>query len=167
VPEDAKRRKSVKFKDSGDVDDDGRTWQDQEIEALETRVADLLVENSTLKRHLDHKKYTEVYRENEQQKLELKNMYILQEENKDLRTELESHKKAGLTDAQKMLKDENEKVKFRNGRLLNELTVAEDKLKKMEEWKAEMELQVAKSKETMSPEEHQQALLAQIQGPSP
>ena len=38
-------------------------------------------------RHFDH-----VYKENERLKMELKNMYILEEENKDLREELEQLK---------------------------------------------------------------------------
>ena len=37
-----RRRKSVKFKN---IDDDERTWQDGELERLEDRVADLLIEN--------------------------------------------------------------------------------------------------------------------------
>lgn len=42
-----------------------------------------------LREQLTLKKYDQTYRENQLLKLELKNMYILQEENKDLREDLE------------------------------------------------------------------------------
>jgi len=88
-----KRTKSVKF-----VDEDERTWQDVEIERLETRVTDLLVDNQHIKRNLEHKGHMVTIRENEIMKGELKNMYALEEENKDLRSELESYKRAGLSE---------------------------------------------------------------------
>lgn len=47
------------------------------------------MENEEYKVKLQQKHYDQVYRDNKMMQLELKNMYILQEENKDLREELE------------------------------------------------------------------------------
>jgi hypothetical protein len=52
-------------------------------------------------------------------KMELKNMYALEEENKDLHSELEIYKRAGLDDTQKKLKLDNENLQKRNGHLLS------------------------------------------------
>ena len=46
-------------------------------------------ENSDLRSKLEQRQYLQTYRENERLQLEVKNMYILQEENKDLREDLE------------------------------------------------------------------------------
>lgn len=110
------------------VDDDERTWQDAEIERLETRVTDLILENNHLRRNLDHKGHSQTLRENEVMKMELKNMYALEEENKDLRTELEIYKRAGLDDTQKKLKLDNENLQKRNGHLLAQVLELEKKL---------------------------------------
>jgi len=48
-------------------------------------VADMMMENNQLKTQLIEKNMTEVYRENKMLKLEIKNMYLLLEENKDLK----------------------------------------------------------------------------------
>lgn len=52
-------------------------------------MTELIVENEDLKRKLEKKHYDQVYRDNELLKLELKNMYIIMEENKDLKEDLE------------------------------------------------------------------------------
>jgi hypothetical protein len=51
-------------------------------------VADMMIENNQLKTQLIEKNMTEVYRENKMLKLEIKNMYLLLEENKDLKEQL-------------------------------------------------------------------------------
>ena len=51
-------------------------------------------------------------------KLELKNMYIIMEENKDLREELDSLKSLTYEQRMKNLVIENETLKKRNGMLL-------------------------------------------------
>ena len=51
-------------------------------------VADMMIENNQLKSQLIEKNMTEVYRENKMLKLEIKNMYLLLEENKDLKEQL-------------------------------------------------------------------------------
>ena len=51
-------------------------------------------------------------------RLELKNMYILQEENKDLRTELKAYSSISYDERMKKLVEENERLKRRNGELL-------------------------------------------------
>lgn len=50
------RRKSVKFSNS--IDDDGRTWQDEELKKMGSTIADLTTENYKLKQMLDDKKYS-------------------------------------------------------------------------------------------------------------
>ena len=75
-----KTKKSVKFAlNRGTEDDDGP--QSQEIKKLEARITELLVINDDLNEKLSKKRYDEVYKENEILKLEIKNMYVLQEEN--------------------------------------------------------------------------------------
>lgn len=75
-----KTKKSVKFAlNRGAEDDDGP--QSQEIKKLEARITELLVINDDLNEKLSKKRYDEVYKENEILKLEIKNMYVLQEEN--------------------------------------------------------------------------------------
>jgi hypothetical protein len=51
-------------------------------------VAEMMLENNQLKTQLIEKNMTEVYRENKMLKLEIKNMYLLLEENKDLKEQL-------------------------------------------------------------------------------
>lgn len=90
------------------IDDDGQTWQGDEIKKLEAKCTELIVENEELKSKLQKKKYDETYRENQMLKLELKNMYILQEENRDLREDLERLKSLTYEDRMKDLVAENE-----------------------------------------------------------
>jgi len=47
------RRKSVKF----NVDEDERTWQDDELKKMGSMIADLTTDNYKLKEKLDEKKY--------------------------------------------------------------------------------------------------------------
>ena len=54
--------KKVKFQD---IDNDHEEdWQAHEMKKLHTRVAELSIENSDLKKKLDKKNYESVYREN-------------------------------------------------------------------------------------------------------
>lgn len=77
-------------------------------------------ENSKLKKQLDKANYTKVYRDNEMMSLELKNMYILLEENKDLKKELTDLRTMDKSTAQEKLVEENAALKRRNGELLIE-----------------------------------------------
>jgi hypothetical protein len=63
--------------------------------------------------HKNH--YDKVYKENQMLQLELKNMYILQEENKDLREDLENLKSLTYEARMKNMAQENEDLKKRNG----------------------------------------------------
>ena len=71
-----------------------------------------------MKSKLQKERYDRTYRENELMRLELKNMYILQEENKDLRTELKAYSSISYDERMKKLVEENERLKRRNGELL-------------------------------------------------
>ena len=77
-------------------------------------------ENDKLKKQLDKANYTKVYRDNEMMSLELKNMYILLEENKDLKKELTDLRTMDKSTAQEKLVEENAALKRRNGELLIE-----------------------------------------------
>ena len=67
---------------------------------------------------MDKKHYTAVYKENELMQQALKNMYILQEENKDLREDLNRLKKLTYDDKIKEMAEENITRRKRNGQLL-------------------------------------------------
>lgn len=71
----------------------------------------LTEENEKLKLQLNERNYNFTYRENQILKAELQNMYILQEENKDLREELEGYKSITHDERMKVLKEENESMK--------------------------------------------------------
>jgi hypothetical protein len=51
-------------------------------------------------------------------KLELKNMYIIMEENKDLKEDLERLKSTTYEDRMKQMHEENQLLRRRNGELL-------------------------------------------------
>lgn len=113
----AESKKKVKF--SGNIDDDHEgDWKDQEIRKLEQRYAEALLENGQLQQKLEKKHYDMIYKENEIMKQELKNMYILQEENKDLRDDLNRLKKLTYDDKIKEMAEENITLRKRNGMLL-------------------------------------------------
>jgi hypothetical protein len=59
-----------------------------------------------------------VYKENLRLKMELKNMYIIEEENRDLKEEYESLKSLTYEDKVRDLVEENKTIKKRNGMLL-------------------------------------------------
>lgn len=67
---------------------------------------------------MDKKHYDAVYKENEIMKQEIKNMYIIQEENKDLREDLNRLKKLTYDDKIKEIAEENITLRKRNGQLL-------------------------------------------------
>lgn len=67
---------------------------------------------------MEAKNYEEVYKENEMLKKEVKSMYILLEENNDLREELERLRQMSYNDRVKESGEENQKLRRRNGELL-------------------------------------------------
>lgn len=96
----------MKFKDI-DEDHEG-SWQDNELKKLNARLIELSDENADLKKKLEKKNYERVYKENQILNLELKNMYILQEENKDLRDDLQRLQKLSYEDKVKEMAAENQ-----------------------------------------------------------
>jgi len=78
----------VKFVGEIDNDHEG-DWQTIEMKKLNERLNELSVENSDLRQMLQAKNYKKVYAQNKLLELEVKNMYILEEQNKDLREDLE------------------------------------------------------------------------------
>jgi aspartyl/asparaginyl-tRNA synthetase len=89
-------------------------------------VADMMVENNELKTQLIEKNMAEVYRENKMLKLEIKNMYLLLEENKDLKEQLQHFKSISYDERIKLVNQENERLQIRIGELLHQ----NDELKK-------------------------------------
>ncbi len=63
-------------------------------------------------------------------KLEIKNMYAIQEENKDLRDDLERLKSMTYEDRMKEAMEENKRLKRRNGELIIKVTDLEAKIAK-------------------------------------
>lgn len=121
-------KKLVRFT-SGDIDDDHEgDWQANEIKKLNERICELSVDNSDLRQKLNQKHYTQVYKDNQMLQLEVKNMYILQEENKDLREDMERLKKMSYDQKVKEMAEENKLLRKRNGQLLIELEEAKIKI---------------------------------------
>lgn len=135
-----KKKKSVKFA-SARVDDD-ESWQTQEIKKLEARITELLVNNEELRERLEAKRYEETYRENELLKLELRNMYGIQEENADLKEELERLKGMTYEDRMKEAMEENKRLRRRNGELIIKVTDLEEQIEKAKGDNTEQTLQM-------------------------
>ena len=76
------------------------------------------MEVKKLRKQLEAKNYDEVYKENELLKKEVKSMYILLDENNDLREELERLRQMSYNDRVKESGEENQKLRRRNGELL-------------------------------------------------
>ena len=63
-----------------------------DIKKLQEKIFNLTEENDKLKMQLNERNYAFTYRENTVLKAELQNMYVLQEENKDLQKDLEKYR---------------------------------------------------------------------------
>lgn len=79
---------------------------------------------------LAKKRYDEVYKENEILKMEIKNMYAIEEENKDLREDLERLKSMTYEDRMKEAMEENKRLRRRNGELIIKVTDLESQISK-------------------------------------
>ena len=119
------KKKKVKFMN---VDDDDNNWQNQQIKALSTRITELIVENEQLKSKVEKKHYEQVYRDNELMKMELKNMYGIMEENKDIKEDLLRLKSLTYEDRMKQMNQENQLLRKRNGELLIHVSELERKI---------------------------------------
>ena len=86
-------------------------------------------ENTDLRKKLEAKNYDKTYKENKMMSLELKNMYIIMEENKDLKEDLNRLKSISYDDKIKEMTKENQEIRKRNGYLLinNDELVAKNK----------------------------------------
>lgn len=78
---------------------------------------------------MDAKNYTKTYKDNQMMSLELKNMYIIMEENKDLKEDLNRLKSISYDVKIKEMTKENADIRKRNGYLLitNDELVAKNK----------------------------------------
>lgn len=141
-----------------------------DIKKLQEKIFNLTEENDKLKMQLNERNYAFTYRENTVLKAELQNMYVLQEENKDLQKDLEKYRimemegqLGGLKDGKiipeservKVLKEENEILNIRVGELL-------EKVYKLEDRTSKVELKVAKKEKKEMGEIEQKILLSKM-----
>ena len=70
---------------------------------------------------MDQKNYTRTYKENQRLELELKNMYMLVEENKDLKEDLDRLRNMTYEQKVKDITKTNRDLMKRNGTLLMEV----------------------------------------------
>uniref|UniRef100_A0A7S3KCS3 Uncharacterized protein n=1 Tax=Euplotes crassus TaxID=5936 RepID=A0A7S3KCS3_EUPCR len=137
------RLKKVKFDDQESTLTNGQL----ELRKLHKRISKLTEENEQLKLQLTEKNYEFTYKENQIMKIELNNMYILEEENKDLKKDLDKYRKMELegeignymdgklipeSEKVKALKSENEMLNIRIGELLERLYKVEQKTEEIE-----------------------------------
>jgi hypothetical protein len=80
---------------------------------------------------VEKKHFDQVYRDNDRLTAELKNMYMIQEENKDLREDLERLKSLTYEDRMKEMHEDNFQIRKRNGQLLIQLTEAQTKIEEL------------------------------------
>lgn len=123
-----------------DIDDEGNTWQEAEMKRLEAKVSKLSEENRELKYQLKERNYDSTYRENKMLKAELQNMFILEDENKDLKEELQRYKSITHDERMKSFKEENESMKVRIGQLLEKVHALESNARSTEATATEEQL---------------------------
>lgn len=78
----------MKFSDQQIDEDHEGNWQNIEIKKLQKTIEQMAIENEDLRKKLEKKNYDQVYKENTRLNMEVKSMYILMEENKDLKEDL-------------------------------------------------------------------------------
>jgi hypothetical protein len=122
-------KKKVTFED---CERTGMTIQEADVRKLERKLVRAIEENKALKLRLNEQNYTYTYKENQIMKAELRNMYILQEENKDLKEELQIYKSITHDERMKVLKEENESMKIRIGQLLDKIRTLENRTNDIE-----------------------------------
>lgn len=86
-------------------------------------------ENADLNRKLQKSNYDQVYKENKMLQMEVRNMYTLQEENVDLREDLNRTKAISYDTKIKEMTEENQNLRRRNGQLLIEKEEVDRKMK--------------------------------------
>ena len=77
---------------------------------------------------LNKKRYDEVYKENDRLRMEINNMYAIQEENKDLKEDLERLKTLTYEERMKDAIEENQRLRRRNGELIIKMSDMEDEI---------------------------------------
>lgn len=120
----------MRFKVPGE-NDDSNDWQQTEIKRLQRQVEQLQQDKATLQKKLDQKYFDEVYKENDRLKMELRNMEILLDENNDLKEELTKLKSLDYDDRTKLITEENQRLKRRNGELVIQVTDLEAKMREL------------------------------------
>ena len=78
-------------------------------------------------------KFDEVYKENERLQAQLRNMFMVMEQNDNMKVELEVYRSATFDDRTASIADDNKRLKRRNGELQIELMDVKDELKKIKQ----------------------------------
>ena len=84
--------------------------------------------NEDMRDKLNKKRYDEVYKENDRLRMEINNMYAIQEENKDLKEDLERLKTLTYEERMKDAIEENQRLRRRNGELIIKMSDMEDEI---------------------------------------
>ena len=93
----------------------------------------MVEENTDLRKKLEKKNYDQTYKDNKMMEMELKSMYIVMEENKDLKEDLNRLKNISYDQKIKEMHQENQDLKKRNGYLLIQNDELETKYQEMQE----------------------------------
>lgn len=91
----------------------------------------MVEENTDLRKKLEKKNYDQTYKDNKMMEMELKSMYIVMEENKDLKEDLNRLKNISYDQKIKEMHQENQDLKKRNGYLLIQNDELETKYQEM------------------------------------
>ena len=75
-------------------------------------------------------------------KMELKNMYAIAEENKDLKEDLQRMKTMTYEDRMKEVMDENTRLRRRNGELIIKMSHIEDEIEALKSQGSDIKLEV-------------------------
>ena len=94
---------------------------------------ELVDENADLRKKLEKKNYDQTYKDNKMMEMELKSMYIIMEENKDLKEDLNRVNNISYDQKIKDMNQENQELKKRNGYLLIQNDELEKKYKDLQD----------------------------------
>ena len=86
------------------------------------------MENADLRKKLEKKNYDQVYKENTRLNMELKSMYIVMEENKDLKEDLDRLKNISYDEKVKHINQENADLKPSLQNAQQEIIVLKNKI---------------------------------------
>lgn len=111
-----KEKKCVRFKEV-DVDDIEECGHEKDLAKLNEQVIQLEVDKYELQQKLTTSKFDEVYKENERLQAQLRNMFMVMEQNENIRVELDVLRSATFDERSAQIAEDNKRLKRRNGEL--------------------------------------------------